>query len=397
MGASMARFLWVVAVVAACGGEADSTPRDTNREGDADAVDSDTDSLRADADDGLDDMEADGADLEDLDTNDTGAADLGDSEVPVDTVEVDGVEVEQDTAPTPVLTGWTWQTLPELPRILQEHATVALAGEIVMLGGFENLSLVDAVVHYDPVGRVFRGGTPLPRALHHVNAAVVEGRLMVLGALEGFAFAARGEVWVLEDGAWKARAAMPVGRQRGSAGVAVVGDDVYLVGGFRAGAVDDVDVYRGAEDRWERLPDLPGARDHGGAVAVDGLVYAVGGRQGGIGSIEADLWRFDPGSPELGWVALPPMPTARGGFALGVVHGRIVVVGGEGNPSDPSGVFAQAELYDPAAERWYRLADMPAPRHGMQAVAIGGVLYVPGGADVEAFGATRTFQALTAP
>ncbi|HRE92433.1 MAG TPA: hypothetical protein PK095_25175, partial [Myxococcota bacterium] len=86
----------------------------------------------------------------------------------------------------PLLTGWAWQSLPELPRILQEHATVAFGGEIVLLGGFENLVLVDAVVHYDPVGRVFRQGVPLPRALHHVNAAVVDGKLMVLGALEGF-------------------------------------------------------------------------------------------------------------------------------------------------------------------------------------------------------------------
>lgn len=390
----MGRFLWVVAVVAACGGEADTAPRDVSPQGDTDAVVPDSDTALAEVPDGAD--APDPEDLEDVDTDDSSSADLDDG-APGDMIEADGVEVDQDSASTPVLPGWTWQSLPELPRILQEHATVVFGGETTMLGGFENLSLIDTVVHYDPVGRVFRNGTPLPRALHHVNAAVVEGRLMVLGALEGFAFAAKGDVWVLEDGTWKTRASMPVGRQRGSAGVAVVGGDVYLVGGFRAGAVDDVDVYRGAEDRWERLADLPGARDHGGAVAVDGLIYAVGGRQGGIGSVEADLWRFDPDAPELGWVALPPMPTARGGFALGVVAGQIIVVGGEGNASDPSGVFPQAELYDPAAERWYRLPDMPAPRHGMQAVAIGDVLYVPGGADVEAFGATRTFQALTAP
>lgn len=396
----MGRFLWVVAVVAACAGEADTNHGDTGPERDADAAAPDSDAALVEVTevaDGLDTAGSDGADLDVVDTNDTVPAELDDGGVPVDTVEVDGVEVEEDTASPPVLTGWTWQPLPELPRILQEHATVAIGGEIALIGGFENLALVDAVVVYDPVGRVFREGTPLPRALHHVNAAVLDGELMVLGALEGFAFTARGDTLVLEGDAWRARSSMPVGRQRGSAGVAVIGSDVYLVGGFRAGAVDDVDVYRGAEDRWERLADLPGARDHGGAVAVAGLVYAVGGRQGGIGSVEADLWRFDPANPEAGWVALSPMPTARGGFALGVSGDRIIVVGGEGNPSEPSGVFPQAELYDPADGRWYRLPDMPAPRHGMQAVAVNGVLYVPGGADVEAFGATRTFQALVPP
>ena len=395
----MGRWLWVVAVVAACG-EAGGAA-DGSRDSEVAVPDVELE-VESEAEDGLEDTPDEGSPDESsidttLDTDTVSPEDTEDAGEVADTGGSDSLETVEDISSPPVLSGWTWQTLPELPRILQEHATVVLEDEITLLGGFENLALIDSIVHYDPDTRVFRNGTPLPRALHHVNAAVVDGKLMVLGALEGFAFTARGEVWALEDGVWKGRAAMPTGRQRGSAGVAVVGSDVFLVGGFRAGAVDDVDVYRGAEDRWERLADLPGARDHGGAVAVEGLIYAVGGRQGGIGAIEANLWRFDPAAPEAGWVELPPMPTARGGFALGVVHGRIIVVGGEGNASSPSGVFPQAELFDPATGRWYRLPDMPAPRHGMQAVALGGVLYVPGGADVEAFGATRTFQALVAP
>lgn len=330
-------------------------------------------------------------------TGDTQDADVAES----DTQDADVPESETqetgDTQDADALETWTWARLPDLPRVLQEHATVALDGEIVLLGGFENLVLVDAVVHYDPVAERFRQGTPLPRPLHHVNAAVVAERMWVLGALEGFGFQATGDTWVFDTTeGWLAQTPMPSGRQRGSAGVAVVADDVYLIGGFRGGAVAECDVYRTTEDRWERLPDLPGARDHGGAAALDGKIYAVGGRRGGIGTIERDLWRLDPAEPTA-WVALTPMPTARGGFALGVVHGRLLVVGGEGNPDVSSGVFPHAELYDPLTNQWESLPPMPLPRHGMQAVGIGGALYVPGGADVEAFGATQTFQVLLAP
>jgi len=279
---------------------------------------------------------------------------------------------------------------------------LALDGTIYLLGGFQNLTLVSAVRAWTPQTEAFALAPELPRALHHLNAAAADGRIWVLGSLEGFNFAATGDGWVLDPGAvtpaWTQVASMPSARRRGSAAVGVVGTDVYLLGGFRGGAVAECDVYRTAEDRWDALPSLPGARDHAGAVAIDGRVYLVGGRQGAIGSVEANLWRLDPADTGAGWVALSPMPTARGGIAVGVVAGpgggRLVVVGGEGNPAAESGVFPQVESYDPATDTWESLPPMPAPRHGMQAVGIGSRLFVPGGADVEAFGATKHFDVL---
>jgi len=38
---------------------------------------------------------------------------------------------------------------------------------------------------------------------------------------------------------------------------------------------------------------------------------------------------------------------------------------------------------------------MPEPRHGTGAAALGGTLYVPGGADRQAFGAVATCTSLT--
>ena len=78
-----------------------------------------------------------------------------------------------------------------------------------------------------------------------------------------------------------------------------------------------------------------------------------------------------------------------------MVNDNIIVVGGEGNSGDPSGVFPHVESYDPMADSWTSLPPMPTPRHGMGAAGYDGTLYVPGGADSQAFGAVATFEAYT--
>ncbi len=181
-------------------------------------------------------------------------------------------------------------------------------------------------------------------------------------------------------------------------GVAVIGARVYLVGGFRGGAVAEVDVFdttTGDEAAaWATLPNLPGARDHGAAVAHDGKVYYLGGRDSDISAVHDDVWVFDPAAPEAGWVALAPLPTARGGIAAAVYDGLIIVAGGEGNSAVPSGVFPDVEAYDPATDRWQVLPALPTPRHGTGAVVFAGALWMPGGADVQAFGASDVVERL---
>jgi hypothetical protein len=49
------------------------------------------------------------------------------------------------------------------------------------------------------------------------------------------------------------------------------------------------------------------------------------------------------------------------GVAAGTPGGRLVVAGGE----DPTGVYAEVEAYDVAAQRWSTLPKLPTPRHGL--------------------------------
>jgi N-acetylneuraminic acid mutarotase len=291
-----------------------------------------------------------------------------------------------------------WRDAPAVGGgAVQETAAVALDGRIYVIGGFHATDGVTTAVRvFDTASSEWSDGEPLPAAVHHANAAVVDGVIYVLGHLRTLAFTAHGDVWAwdpLTDAGWQVRAAMPAGTERGSSVVGVLDGRIVVAGGLRGGAaVADVSSYDPAADAWDdALADLPAPRDHACGGVVGGALVIAGGRQGAIESTSDAVWRLDASA----WTARAPMITGRGGTACGVVGDRLIVVGGEGNPAATSGVFPQTEAYDPAADTWTSLDPMPTPRHGMGAAAWGGSLHVPGGATVQGFGAVDVHEVLT--
>jgi len=295
-------------------------------------------------------------------------------------------------------TGAPWASAP--PVLLgptQETAAVALDAKIHVVGGFNSsLGILRGVQIYDTATCTWSMGPDLPRAIHHANVAAVDGTIYVVGGLEGGGFVAIGDVWAWTPGRgeqWTALAAMPPGTERGSAVVGVIDGVIIVAGGFRSGAVSDVSSFDPRTGAWDTaLPRLPQPRDHACGGVVAGALYVVGGRNGTVESIAADVYEYAPGGA---WRARSPMPTARGGTACGVIDDRIVIVGGEGNRAAPAGVFAEVEAYIAASDAWDRLAAMPTPRHGMGAAAWEGRLYVPGGATRAGFAAVATHEVLT--
>ena len=85
------------------------------------------------------------------------------------------------------------------------------------------------------------------------------------------------------------------------------------------------------------------------------------------------------------------MEKARGGIAAAAVSGdRVVVLGGE----EERGTIAEVELYDPAARKWSRLPDMPSPRHGLGATALGNRVYAIEGGTSPGFSFSAKLEAL---
>ncbi len=288
-----------------------------------------------------------------------------------------------------------WQSLPALqagPR--QETAVVSLNEEVYVLGGFDEVAdILPLVEVYTPATASWRYAAPLPEPRHHINAAAAGGKLYVLGGLLGHSFSAEGSSWVYDPVAdtWSGVEPMPKGSERGGGLTVAIGNKIYVVGGYRLGAVSDVSVYDITADSWQALASQPEPLDHlmGGAVA--GRVFAIGGRDGSIEGIVSRVDVYDPKSDA--WAPAAALPTARGGAAAAVIDSLIYVLGGEGNQAASNGVFADVEVYDTTTDSWQHLAPMKTPRHGTGAAAVNGVVYVPGGATQQAFGAVDTHEA----
>jgi N-acetylneuraminic acid mutarotase len=278
----------------------------------------------------------------------------------------------------------------------QETGVAALDGIVYVLGGFDgDGSITGELAAYDPASDSWELRAPFPEPLHHANFVAAGDALWVVGSLRGLAFSAHGATYRYDPVAdeWQGRSSMRAESARGAAGVAVVGDVIYVAGGgYRPGAVADFSSYHSLLDVWKELPDLPAPREHLVAGAVAGRVVVIGGRDG----IEGHTARVDIFDPQdETWSEGAPMPTSRGGMAAAVLDGRIYVFGGEGNPMTSSGVFAEVESYHVAADSWKTHTPMTTPRHGTGAAAVGGKIYLPGGADIQAFGAVDTVEAFT--
>jgi N-acetylneuraminic acid mutarotase len=117
-------------------------------------------------------------------------------------------------------------------------------------------------------------------------------------------------------------------------------------------------------------------RDYMGLVAVSGKLYAVGGRLESFNNNSPLHHVYDLKTDK--WAERDMLPAPRSGFAVALLDGLIVVIGGEGRKR----VFNENEVYDPENNRWRRLALMPSPHHGTGAAVIGSMMYISGGGPV---------------
>jgi hypothetical protein len=79
------------------------------------------------------------------------------------------------------------------------------------------------------------------------------------------------------------------------------------------------------------------------------------------------------------WRKLAPLPAGRAGMAAAAYDGQIFAIAGEG----PEGVSGSVFRYSPESDSWTQLSDKPTPVADVHAVLIGEKIYVPGGRGVD--------------
>jgi len=282
------------------------------------------------------------------------------------------------------------KVLTGLPQVRQEHAVVATAGEIYVIGGYTP-QVTDSVQAYDPVKDSWRDVKAFPERMNHGNAGVVGEKIYVAGyyvngtmskaTTLNYSYDPKGDTWT-------AKSPLPMGTQRAAGCVAVDAGLLYVIGGASDGkSVAYAARYDAAKDAWEELPPLPERREHCAAGAINGIVYVAGGRMDSITGIEPKTWAYD--SIAKVWTEKASLNPPRGGLAGAVLAGRLYVFGGEGNKERSSGVFPDIDAYDPSTNTWEKLAPMFAPRHGYGAATLNGRIYLAGGATMQGAGASQ--------
>jgi len=133
---------------------------------------------------------------------------------------------------------------------------------------------------------------------------------------------------------------------------------------------------------WVTVAPLPAPKMlHGAVTGSDRRIYAFGGTSDDGPPVTASMFAYDVGVDI--WTMVAPLAQgARRNFAYARdLNGLVYALGGYdfGSPPFPLG---RAERYDPAADAWMSLPEMPTPRQGA-AAATGsdGRIYVMGGTD----------------
>lgn len=272
-----------------------------------------------------------------------------------------------------------WDTRAAFPVEATEVSAASLNGKMYVVCGITPSGSRNSLYAYDPVRDTWEERAPAPISGgggDHCNFAAANGRLYLLGALRFGSSFVDGDTHEYDPVAdrWRTVARMPT--PRGAGGVAVIGARIYVIGGA-GGSGSEVEAFDTATQQWSRLAGMPTPRDHLTAQAVDGKIYALAGRNNR--GLVANTEEFD--LSRNSWRQRAPIPTPRGGVASGLTGGgtRILVLGGEGPSGTPERTYRQNEEYDPAADFWRPLPDLPTPRHGLQGATIDGRVFLASG------------------
>jgi N-acetylneuraminic acid mutarotase len=141
-----------------------------------------------------------------------------------------------------------------------------------------------------------------------------------------------------------------------------------------------VDILQIGTNRWSRGPDLPmeSAKHHLTVAQYGGRIYVLSGFDGIFGAnmplvpkntafvLDGNQWR-----------RLADAPIARGGATAKAIGGKIYVAGGAPTEDAPS--IAELDIYDPATNTWTTGAPLPTPREHVASCVIDDKLVVIGG------------------
>ncbi|XP_077299254.1 kelch-like protein 28 [Arctopsyche grandis] len=252
----------------------------------------------------------------------------------------------------------------------QDHVTTMLA---VGSWDFYSSSIVEI---YDPTKKNWSKLVDLNLQKTAYSVAIVDENLLFIGGYHGAKYVNDLESYNLKTGERKTLSPMKEPREHPA--VAVLGDFLYAFGGYspQNGFLSTTERYDLKNDTWISMGSLSIARHGCGVAVLNNEIYLVGGcTEKAVSVTEA----FNPISGK--WRTCASMNIKRMWLGLAVSNGYIYAIGGRKINSNITKKYSSVERYDPIADEWKFVADISSERYGIGGGALGGNIYAVGGGD----------------
>jgi N-acetylneuraminic acid mutarotase len=278
----------------------------------------------------------------------------------------DGITDAGDIVLRPGLSG-DWTARAALPTSRGALTAVTLGDGIHVLGGDVNWNGSSPFnVHevYDPASDTWSTRAVVPDSnTWSARAAVVGEKIYLLGGWPGGSNLNR--EYDPERNEWTYKAPIPAIFTWGHA-VAALGNEIVVIGGTCGFCVQ---IYDAAQDSWRQGASIPGNRASLAAAAIGERIYVAG--------TGAQLQIYDPAADE--WTTGADLPVSTHAPSAAVFVDKLYLFGGSSSDPGSGGNLSAVQVYDPVEDRWEELPSMPTPRSWSAAAAVEDAIHVFGG------------------
>ncbi|XP_027785180.1 kelch-like protein 33 [Marmota flaviventris] len=216
---------------------------------------------------------------------------------------------------------------------------------------------------------------PAPGRFRHGAASLAGSELYVCGGQDFYSHSntlASTLRWDPSQEDWEEVA--PLCQARSFFPLMALDGQLYALGGrYNDVALNSVETYNPELNIWRPAPALPAPCFAHAAAILEGRLYVSGGCNG-TGQYLGSLLHYDPKLEKPG-TFLSPMGIPRAGHVMAALGGRLYVAGGLGETGD----LLSFEAYEPRTDSWTRLAPLPSPHVGAAGAVLQGELLVLGG------------------
>lgn len=275
---------------------------------------------------------------------------------------------------------WTWLVNSPMPTPRSVSAAGVIDGKLYIVGGSDKQRkkvAFDSLEIFDPATEQWTIGETLPERRDGPGSAVYDGKLYVVGGAVGTDYFDDLFIYDPVNDSWSSGESMPTPRYCPAVGA--IDGRLYVAGGVIA-EVEDIatfEIYDIAGDFWLTTYDMPTARGQPAFGVIDDQLYVAGGFTEQLVTTGV-LEIYDPSTRWDTTVSAMSFAIAE---AAGVVwDGKLYIVGGiiQQGP-DSRSIVNYLSVYDPVANTWAQLEDMPTLRSESAAGVIDGKIYVVGG------------------